>query len=69
MIKTFLLSNLPEFREIFKIENTDHITLEAEINIITNEYRVYGNSFDLSTQDFLGEGILTKEELEFISGF
>ena len=69
MIKTFLLSNLPEFREMLQIENTGHVTLEVEINIITNEYRVYGNSFDLSTQDFLGEGILTKEELEFISGF
>lgn len=69
MIKTFLLSNLPEFREMFQIENTDCVTLEVEINILTREYRVYGNNFDLSSQEFLGEGVLTKEELEFISRF
>ena len=69
MIKTFLLSNIPEFREIFKIKNTDHVTLEVEINILTREYRVYGNNFDLTVQEFLGEGVLTKADLEFISGF
>lgn len=69
MIKNFLLSNIPEFREILQIENTDHVTLEVEINILTREYRVYGNNFDLTVQEFLGEGVLTKEELEFISGF
>ena len=69
MIKTFLLSNLPEFREMLQIEETDYITLEVEIDIRTLEYRVYGNNFDLTVQEFLGEGILTKEELEFISSF
>lgn len=69
MIKTFLLSNLPEFREMLQIEETDYITLEVEIDIRTLEYRVYGNNFDLTVQEFLGEGILTKEDLEFISGF
>lgn len=69
MIKTFLLSNIPELREILQIEETDHVTLEVEVNILTREYRVYGNNFDLSSQDFLGEGILTKEVLEFLSRF
>ena len=69
MIKNFLLSNIPEFREILQIEETDHITLEVEINILTLEYRVYGNNFDLTVQEFLGEGVLTKADLEFISGF
>lgn len=64
MIKTFLLSNLPEFREILQIENTACVTLEVEVDTRTNRYMV----FDLSSQYFLGEGILTKEELEFISG-
>lgn len=69
MIKTFLLSNLPEFQELLQIENTDCITLEVEVDTDTNEYRVYGNNFDLTSQKFLGEGTLTKEELEFISEF
>lgn len=69
MIKTFLLSNIPEFQEILQIEKTDHITLEVEINILTLEYRVYGNNFDLTRQDFLGEGVLTKSDWEFISAF
>lgn len=69
MIKTFLLSNLPEFREMLQIENTDCVTLEVEINIFTREYRVYGNNFDLTVQEFLGEGILSKADLEFISRF
>lgn len=69
MIKTFLLSNLPEFREVLQIENTDCITLEVEVDTDTNEYRVYGNNFDLTAQEHLGEGVLTKEELEFISRF
>lgn len=64
MIKTFLLSNLPEFREILQIENTACVALEVEVDTRTNRYMV----FDLSSQYFLGEGILTKEELEFISG-
>lgn len=69
MIKTFLLSNLPEFREMLQIEETDCVTLEVEVDTDTNEYQVYGNNFDLSSQEFLGEGILTKEVLEFLSGF
>ena len=69
MIKTFLLSNLPEFREMLQIENTGHVTLKVEVDIRTNKYMVYGNNFDLSSQYFLGEGTLTKEELEFISEF
>lgn len=69
MIKTFLLSNIPEFREMLQIENTDCVTLEVEINILTREYRVYGNNFDLTIQERLGEGVLTKEDLELISGF
>lgn len=69
MIKTFLLSNLLEFREILQIENTDCVTLEVEVDTDTNEYRVYGNNFDLTAQEYLGEGVLTKEELEFISRF
>ena len=40
MIKTFLLSNIPEFREMLQIEETDYVTLEVEINILTREYRV-----------------------------
>ena len=68
MIKTFLLSNLPEFREMLQIENTDYVTLEVEIDILTREYRVYGNNFDLSSQEFLGEGVLTIADLAFISG-
>lgn len=35
MIKTFLLSNLPEFREILQIGKINHITLEVEINFLT----------------------------------
>lgn len=69
MIKTFLLSNIPEFREMLQIENTDCVTLEVEINILTREYRVYGSNFDLTIQERLGEGVLTKEDLELISGF
>lgn len=69
MIKTFLLSNLPEFQEILGIDNSDHVTLEVEVDIRTGEYQVYGNNFDLTIQERLGEGVLTKEELEFISGF
>lgn len=68
MIKTFLLSNLPEFREMLQIENTDCATLEVEINILTREYRVYGNNFDLTVQEYLGEGVLTIADLAFISG-
>lgn len=69
MIKTFLLSNLPEFQEMLQIEETDYVTLEVEINILTREYRVYGNNFDLTVQEFLGEGVLTIADLEFISRF
>lgn len=69
MIKTFLLSNLPEFREMLQIENTDYVTLEVEVDTCINEYRVYGNNFDLTIQERLGEGVLTKEDLELISGF
>lgn len=69
MIKTFLLSNLPEFREMLQIEETDCVTLEVEVDTDTNEYRVYGNDFDLTVQEYLGEGVLTKEDLEFLSKF
>ena len=69
MIKTFLLSNLPEFQKMLQIENTDYVTLEVEVDTCTNKYQVYGNNFDLTIQERLGEGVLTKEELEFISGF
>ena len=55
MMKTFLLSNLPEFREMLQIENTDYVTLEVEVDTCTNER--------------LGEGVLTKEDLELISEF
>ena len=69
MIKTFLLSNLPEIQGVLEIEDSDCVTLEVEVDTDTNEYRVYGNNFDLTVQEYLGEGVLTKEELEFISRF
>lgn len=69
MIKTFLLSNLPEFREVLQIENTDYVTLEVEVDTCTNEYQVYGNNFDLTIQERLGEGVLTIADLAFISEF
>lgn len=69
MIKTYLLSNLPEFQEMLQISNNDYVTLEVEVDTDTNEYQVYGNNFDLTIQERLGEGVLTKEDLEFISGF
>ena len=69
MIKTFLLSNLPEFREMLQIDNSDYVTLEVVVDTRTGEYQAYGNNFDLTVQERLGEGVLTKEELEFISGF
>ena len=69
MIKTFLLSNLPEFHEMLQIDNSDYVTLEVVVDTRTGEYQAYGNNFDLTVQERLGEGVLTKEELEFISGF
>ena len=69
MIKTFLLSNLPAFQEMLQIDNSDYVTLEIVVDTRTGEYQVYGNNFDLTVQERLGEGVLTKEELEFISGF
>lgn len=69
MIKTFLLSNLPEFQEMLQIDNSDYVTLEVVVDTRTGEYQAYGNNFDLTVQERLGEGVLTKEELEFISGF
>ena len=54
---------------MLQIEETDCVTLEVEVDTDTNEYQVYGNHFDLSSQEFLGEGILTKEDLEFLSRF
>lgn len=69
MIKTFLLSNLPEFQKMLGIEKTDYVTLEVVLDTRTGEYQVYGNNFDLTVQERLGEGVLTKQELEFISGF
>ena len=69
MIKTFLLSNIPEFREMLQIEETDYVTLEVVLDTRTGEYQVYGNNFDLTIQEHLGEGVIEKEDLEFISGF
>ena len=69
MIKTFLLSNLPAFQEMLQIDNSDYVTLEIVVDTRTGEYQAYGNNFDLTTQERLGGGVLTKEELEFISGF
>lgn len=69
MIKTFLLSNLPEFQKMLEIEKTDYVTLEVVLDTRTGEYQAYGNNFDLTVQERLGEGILSKEDLEFISGF
>ena len=69
MIKTFLLSNLPEFQEMLQIDNSDYVTLEVVVDTRTGEYQAYGNNLDLTVQERLGEGVLTKEELEFISGF
>ena len=68
MIKTFLVSNNSEIQELLQLEDSDCVILEVEVDTDTNEYRVYGNHFDL-TQEYLGEGILSKKELEFISGF
>ena len=69
MIKTFLLSNDNEIQELLQLEDSDCVTLEVEVDTDTNEYRVYGNDFDLTSQEFLGEGVLSKKELEFISSF
>ena len=69
MIKTFLLSNLPEFQKMLGIEKTDYVTLEVVLDTRTGEYQVYGNNFDLTIQEHLGEGVIEKEDLEFISGF
>lgn len=69
MIRTFLLSNLPEFQEMLQIDNSDYVTLEVVVDTRTGEYQAYGNNFDLTVQERLGEGVLTKEELDFISGF
>lgn len=69
MIRTFLLSNLPEFQEMLQIDNSDYVTLEVVVDTRTGEYQAYGNNFNLTVQERLGEGVLTKEELDFISGF
>lgn len=69
MIRTFLLSNLPEFQEMLQIDNSDYVTLEVVVDTRTGEYQAYGNNFDLTAQERLGEGVLTKEELDFIFGF
>lgn len=69
MIRTFLLSNLPEFQEMLQIDNSDYVTLEVVVDTRTGEYQAYGNNFDLTVQERLGEGVLSKEDLEFISGF
>lgn len=69
MIRTFLLSNLPEFQEMLQIDNSDYVTLEVVVDTRTGEYQAYGNNFDLTVQERLGEGVLTKEEMDFISGF
>ena len=69
MIRTFLLSNLPEFQEMLQIDNSDYVTLEVVVDTRTGEYQAYGNNFDLTIQERLGEGVLTKEDLDLISGF
>lgn len=69
MIRTFLLSNLPEFQEMLQIDNSDYVTLEVVVDTRTGEYQAYGNNFDLTVQERLGEGVLTKEEIDFIFGF
>lgn len=69
MIRTFLLSNLPEFQEMLQIDNSDYVTLEVVVDTRTGEYQAYGNNFDLTVQERLGEGVLSKEDLEFVSGF
>lgn len=69
MIRTFLLSNLPEFQEMLQIGSSDYVTLEVVVDTRTGEYQAYGNNFDLTVQERLGEGVLSKEDLEFISGF
>lgn len=69
MIRTFLLSNLPEFQEMLQIGSSDYVTLEVVVDTRTGEYQAYGNNFDLTAQERLGEGVLSKEDLEFISGF
>lgn len=69
MIRTFLLSNLPEFQEMLQIDNSDYVTLEVVVDTRIGEYQAYGNNFDLTVQERLGEGILSKEDLEFISEF
>lgn len=69
MMKTFLLSNLPEFQEMLQIDNSDYVTLEVVVDTRTGEYQVYGNNFDLTVQERLGEGILSKKELEIISSY
>lgn len=69
MIRTFLLSNLPEFQEMLQIGSSDYVTLEVVVDTRTGEYQAYGNNFDLTIQERLGEGVLSKEDLEFISGF
>lgn len=66
MIRTFLLSNLPEFQEMLQIDNSDYVTLEVVVDTRTGEYQAYGNNFDLTVQERLGEGVLTKEELDFL---
>lgn len=69
MIRTFLLSNLPEFQEMLQIGSSDYVTLEVVVDTRTGEFRAYGNNFDLTVQERLGEGVLSKEDFEFISGF
>ena len=69
MIRTFLLSNLPEVQEMLQIGSSDYVTLEVVVDTRTGEYQAYGNNFDLTVQERLGEGVLSKEDLEFISGF
>lgn len=66
MIRTFLLSNLPEFQEMLQIDNSDYVTLEVVVDTRTGEYQAYGNNFDLTVQERLGEGVLSKEDLDFL---
>ena len=66
MIRTFLLSNLPEFQEMLQIDNSDYVTLEVVVDSRTGEYQAYGNNFDLTVQERLGEGVLSKEDLDFL---
>lgn len=63
----FLVSNSLENRKLLQLEDTNCVMFEVEVDTSTNEFWVYGNNFDLQSQEFLGCGEFTEEELEFFS--